>query len=177
MLTTQEKEEIKRLVGEMIAEFSPSSSAERKYAGEVEDLDALQIFVARLRDLVVNQGFTELTFLNPATGDRRLLNWSMGSGPLVEVSARAIEVFGTREKALRWLGTPVRALDTLDAKLQLLSLLGGDWVLLMFDKETGFTEGEMLHLLKKKFTKEEAVIASDIVEDNNVMIVGARSVT
>ena len=110
MLTTQDKEEIKRLVGEMIAEFSPSSSAERKYAGEVEDLDELQMFVARLRDLVVNEGFTELTFVNPATGDRRLLNWSMGSGPLVEVSARAIEVFGTREKALRWLNSPVRSL-------------------------------------------------------------------
>ena len=110
MLTTQDKEEIKRLVGEMIAEFSASSSTERKYTGEVEDLDELQMFVARLRDLVVNEGFTELTFVNPATGDRRLLNWSMGSGPLVEVTARAIEVFGTREKALHWFGTPVRAL-------------------------------------------------------------------
>src|ERR1035441_9541542 len=37
MLTTQDKEEIKRLVGEMIAEFSASSSTERKYTGEVED--------------------------------------------------------------------------------------------------------------------------------------------
>lgn len=31
-------------------------------------------------------------------------------GPLVEVTARAIEVFGSREKALRWLKTPVRSL-------------------------------------------------------------------
>ncbi len=30
--------------------------------------------------------------------------------PLVEVTARAIEVFGSREKALRWLKTPVRSL-------------------------------------------------------------------
>ncbi len=29
---------------------------------------------------------------------------------LVDVTARAIEVFGTREKATRWLRTPVRAL-------------------------------------------------------------------
>jgi len=30
--------------------------------------------------------------------------------PLVEVTARAVEVFGTREKALRWLKAPVRSL-------------------------------------------------------------------
>ena len=33
-----------------------------------------------------------------------------GSDPIVDVAARAIEVFGTREKALRWLKTPVRSL-------------------------------------------------------------------
>jgi putative toxin-antitoxin system antitoxin component (TIGR02293 family) len=30
--------------------------------------------------------------------------------PIVEVTARAIEVLGSREKALRWLRTPVRSL-------------------------------------------------------------------
>lgn len=30
--------------------------------------------------------------------------------PIVELTARAMEVFGTREKALRWLDTPVRSL-------------------------------------------------------------------
>lgn len=30
--------------------------------------------------------------------------------PIVEVTARAIEVFGSREKALRWLKAPVRSL-------------------------------------------------------------------
>lgn len=30
--------------------------------------------------------------------------------PLVEVTARAVEVFGSREKALRWLKAPVRSL-------------------------------------------------------------------
>jgi putative toxin-antitoxin system antitoxin component (TIGR02293 family) len=39
---------------------------------------------------------------------------------LVDVTARAIEVLGTREKALRWLKTPVRALDDQTP----LSLLG-----------------------------------------------------
>ena len=33
-----------------------------------------------------------------------------GSGPVVDVVAKAIEVFGTREKALRRLKTPVRSL-------------------------------------------------------------------
>lgn len=30
--------------------------------------------------------------------------------PLVDVTARAVEVFGSREKALRWLKAPVRSL-------------------------------------------------------------------
>ncbi len=110
MLTTNDREEIKRLIGEMIAELRPSSAAELKYSDEVERMDALQNFIARLQDLVVNEGFTELTFMNPATGERRVLNVSLGSDPLVEVTARAMEVFGTREKALRWLRTPVRGL-------------------------------------------------------------------
>jgi putative toxin-antitoxin system antitoxin component (TIGR02293 family) len=33
-----------------------------------------------------------------------------GSDTVVDVVAKAIEVFGTREKALRWLKTPVRSL-------------------------------------------------------------------
>jgi len=35
---------------------------------------------------------------------------SLKSHPLVDVLARAIEVFGEREKALQWLRTPVRSL-------------------------------------------------------------------
>jgi hypothetical protein len=62
MLTIEDKEEIRRLVVEMIAE--PNS--------------------------VLN------TFPEPE--------------PIMEVTARAMEVFGTREKALRWLRTPVRSL-------------------------------------------------------------------
>ena len=30
--------------------------------------------------------------------------------PIVEIAARAMEIFGTREKALRWLNTPVPSL-------------------------------------------------------------------
>lgn len=73
MLTTEDKEEIKRLVGEMIAESGPTHSERRKHPDDIEDLDRLQ--------------------------------------NIVDVTARAIEVFGTREKALRWLKTPVRSLD------------------------------------------------------------------
>jgi putative toxin-antitoxin system antitoxin component (TIGR02293 family) len=73
MLTTEDKEEVKRLVGEMIAESGPTHSERRKHPDDIEDLDRLQ--------------------------------------NIVDVTARAIEVFGTREKALRWLKTPVRSLD------------------------------------------------------------------
>jgi len=31
--------------------------------------------------------------------------------PTADITARAVEVFGTRERALRWLNTPVRALS------------------------------------------------------------------
>lgn len=58
MLTAEDREEIKQLVGAMIAESRPLSA---------ED-------------------------------------------PIVDVFARAIEVLGSREKALRWLRAPVRSL-------------------------------------------------------------------
>jgi len=104
------RKKIKRFVGEVIAGLHPSSPIEHKYSQQVEDIDALQNIIARLRDLVLNEGFTELTFINPETGERRVLNVSAGSDSLVEITARAIEVFGSREKAMRWLRTPVRAL-------------------------------------------------------------------
>jgi len=62
MLTIEDKEEIRRLVVEMIAE--PNS----------------------------------------------VLNAFPEPEPIMEVTARAMEVFGTREKALRWLRAPVRSL-------------------------------------------------------------------
>jgi uncharacterized protein (DUF2384 family) len=110
MLTAEDKEEIKRLVGEAIAESRPSSSPPDKAAQPIGDLDVLQNFIARLRDLVLNEGFTELTFVNPETGEKRVLSVSAEPDSLVDVTARAIEIFGTREKAMRWLRTPVRAL-------------------------------------------------------------------
>ena len=100
----------------MIAEPRPSSSAARKYVDEGESLDVPN-FVARIEGesldvqnvvgrVQVSEGFKELPSANPATGERRVLNVDS----LVEVTARAIEVLGTREKAMRWLRTPVRAL-------------------------------------------------------------------
>jgi putative toxin-antitoxin system antitoxin component (TIGR02293 family) len=67
MLTAEDREEIKQLVGAMIA----SSSAEHRDGANMALLE---------------------------------------SDPIVSVLARAIEAFGTREKALRWLRTPVRSL-------------------------------------------------------------------
>jgi len=45
---------------------------------------------------------------------------AVGMETLVDVTARAIEVLGTRDKALRWLKTPVRSLGDRTP----LSLLG-----------------------------------------------------
>ncbi len=48
---------------------------------------------------------------------------------IVEVTARAIEVLGTKEKALRWLNTPVRS-------------LGDQTPLSLLNTEAGFTQVE-----------------------------------
>lgn len=108
MLTTDDREEIKRLVAEMMKpgrkrgglrfDQPAASSSGANYAEEIKI------------DVIVNDDLTELTLVNPKTGERRVLSVSAGPDSLVEVTARAIEVFGTREKALRWLRTPVRAL-------------------------------------------------------------------
>ena len=63
MLTRDDKEEIKRLIVEVVGESGPPAAVEGKQAGDI-----------------------------------------------VNVTARAVEVFGTWEKALRWLKTPVRSL-------------------------------------------------------------------
>jgi putative toxin-antitoxin system antitoxin component (TIGR02293 family) len=42
---------------------------------------------------------------------------------------RATEVIGTREKAMRWLGTPVRALDYATPISLISSDTGAEWVL------------------------------------------------
>lgn len=42
--------------------------------------------------------------------DLRVHEVQSDARPIVEVTARAMEVFGTREKALRWLETPVPSL-------------------------------------------------------------------
>jgi len=58
-------------------------------------------------------GYKEASMLtaedNEEIGDRGAveLNWQVA--PIIEVTARAMEVFGTREKALAWLNTPVRS--------------------------------------------------------------------
>jgi len=108
MLTTENKEEIKQLVGEMIVEFAPLLSAEQEHAGHPGQI--AQIHALRQFALLLDEGFAEVMFTNPKTGERRVLTAFLGSDAIVDVTARAIEVFGTREKALRWLRAPVRSL-------------------------------------------------------------------
>lgn len=49
---------------------------------------------------------------------------SVGIGEVVEVVARAIEVFGDRTKALRWLRTPIPSLGD-ETPLAMLERTGG----------------------------------------------------
>src|SRR5690242_7106606 len=124
MLTTEDKEEIKRIIVETFAASHGSPTGEHKLNDEIEQLDDLtkrwQNLVTRIRDLMVNEGFTELSFINPKTGEKRVVEATLGPDSIVEVTARAIEVFGSPEKALRWLKTPVRLLGDKTP----LSLLG-----------------------------------------------------
>ena len=120
MLTADDKDEIRRLVGEALAERQDSPLSDSA-PGNGEELHH---FTGELRDLVFNEGFTELTFMNPQTGEKRALNVSGRHEALVSVTARAIEVFGTRERAVRWLKTPVRALGN-QTPMSLLQSPGG----------------------------------------------------
>jgi hypothetical protein len=106
VLTTEDKDEIKRIIVET---FATSGWSFTQRADEMDQFDRRLNMVGQIRDLIV-EGFTELTFINPKTGEKRIVEAKLAPDSIVDVTARAIEVFGTREKALRWLKTPVRSL-------------------------------------------------------------------
>jgi uncharacterized protein (DUF2384 family) len=111
MLTTEDKEDIRRIVAEtVLSKLAFSSTEERKHVDEIEQFERLLKLAVQLHDLIANEGFTDLTFVNPKTGEVRVVEVKSQAKPIVEATARAMEVFGTREKALRWLNTPVRSL-------------------------------------------------------------------
>jgi uncharacterized protein (DUF2384 family) len=111
VLTTDDKEDIIRIIAETLhTKPAGSSNEERKRADEIEQLERLLKMIAQFHDLIVNEGFTDLTFVNPRIGEMRIVEVKADARPIVEVTARAMEVFGTREKALRWLNNPVRSL-------------------------------------------------------------------
>lgn len=95
MLTKEDKEEIKRLIVEVVAESGPPLIREK-----------VEIVDVKFADTEIE----EVTFTNPKSGEKQVLKATLGLDPIVDVTARAMEVFGTREKALRWLKTPVRSL-------------------------------------------------------------------
>jgi putative toxin-antitoxin system antitoxin component (TIGR02293 family) len=103
MLTTEDKDEIKRIIVETFATSGQSFSGEHRRADEIDQFD-------KWLNMVVNEGFTELAFINPKTGEKRVVEAKLVADSIIDVTARAIEVFGTREQALRWLKTPVRSL-------------------------------------------------------------------
>ena len=109
MLTAEDKEEIRRIVAETVLANLPDSADEpRNRAGQTEQFERLLSLAVQLRELIGNEGFTDLTFVNPRTGETRVVKTQAKA--IVEVTARAMGVFGTRDKALRWLNTPVRSL-------------------------------------------------------------------
>ncbi|MGA3258720.1 MAG: antitoxin Xre/MbcA/ParS toxin-binding domain-containing protein [Bryobacteraceae bacterium] len=110
MLTSQDKYEIQRIIAETVATSGLRSIRKRKRAGEIEQLERRLNIVAKIHDLLVNEGFTELEAINPKTGERRIVKAALTADSIVEVTARAMEVFGSRDKALRWLKAPVRSL-------------------------------------------------------------------
>ena len=63
----------------------------------ISESASLQHASEQLRDLIANQGFTELVFRNPSSGETTVLGASLESHPVVDVLARAIE-FSEREK-------------------------------------------------------------------------------
>jgi uncharacterized protein (DUF2384 family) len=124
MLTTEDKDEIKRIVVETFATSAQPPTRKREPADEIEPFDRWLDMTVQIRDLIVNEGFTELTFVNPKTGEKRIVEAKLVADSIVEITARAIEVFGTREKALRWLKTPVRSLGD-RTPISLLNQPGG----------------------------------------------------
>jgi uncharacterized protein (DUF2384 family) len=111
MLTMDDKEEIRRIIAEtLLTKSAGSPNEERKRADEIEQFERILNMATRIHDLIVNDGFTDLTFRNPSTGEKRVVEVKSEAKPIVEVTARAMEVFGTREKAWRWLNSPVRSL-------------------------------------------------------------------
>ena len=134
MLTAEDKEDIRRIVAEtVLANLADSANEGQKRAEEIEQFERLLKLAVQLHDLIAHEGFTDLTFVNPRTGEMRVVEVKSQSKPIVEVAARAMEVFGTREKALRWLNTPVRSLgdqtplsllDTPEGVVQVQDTLG-----------------------------------------------------
>ena len=69
-------------------------TGEHQRAHEIDQLDRWLNMAAQIRDLIVNEGFTELTFINPKTGEKRIVEAKLVADSIVDVTARAIEVFG-----------------------------------------------------------------------------------
>jgi len=58
----------------------------------------------------VVESYLERTTISRPGGERVPTSPALATEPLVRVIARAVEVLGTSEKALRWLNAPVRSL-------------------------------------------------------------------
>jgi putative toxin-antitoxin system antitoxin component (TIGR02293 family) len=77
--------------------------------------ESAPLFFGSGQSNLLTQMMLERTLLpvsvRPASADHAESIASQSLEPLVRVIARAVEVLGTSEKALRWVNTPVRSLD------------------------------------------------------------------
>ena len=85
MLTTADKEEIKRMIEEMFTSSSLSSTEGRKDVDQKDEFVSLLSLAVQARDLIVNQGFTDLTFVNPKTGEQTVVEFKVGADSIVEI--------------------------------------------------------------------------------------------
>jgi Antitoxin Xre/MbcA/ParS C-terminal toxin-binding domain len=102
VLTEEQKAEIQRFVesrfGELLRLRSEQSQKE-KTTGKILHFDEQQKLVSIFEDIAVEPSDARASPLR-----------SQPLEPLVRVIARAVEVLGSSEKALRWINAPVRSL-------------------------------------------------------------------
>jgi hypothetical protein len=100
MLTSEDREEIKRIVGEEMSKYSLQDVPRDTAAGPESASDR----PSRPRKLLTATIFRNGPLADIETRDLAIEGFA-------EIRARAIEVFGNRDKALHWLKTPVASLD------------------------------------------------------------------
>ena len=101
MLTTEDRKEIKRIIVETFATSGRFFTGEHQRAHEIDQLDRWLNMAAQIRDLIVNEGFTELTFINPKTGEKRIVEAKLVADSIVDVTLGQLKFSETGRKRCR----------------------------------------------------------------------------